>query len=278
MIRDIFVPLIDAPGDESALDGAIALALAYNAHITAFVTLEHPLPLAAEVGQVAIELSAMQMEQARSRALAQQQQAQAQLAREAVASEVRVSRMLSLWSEETAAWQARHADLSVIGGGDARTESRFGLTFRSLLIRSGRPVLLVPEGVRVVAPAQHPVIAWTPTADASRALHDALPLFKPGAEVDVLMVDPVVSDTAHGEEPGADIALHLSRHGFRVRVLSRPSEGLAVGRSLLRHLHDTGADLLVMGGYGHGRWREFLLGGTTRSILDGATTPVLFAH
>ncbi len=278
MIRDLFVPLIDAPGDAAALDAAVALALAFDAHVTAFVTQEHPLPLAPELTFVNVEPTVQQLEQARERAEAQRQRAEARLSREAIASEVRVSGPMPLWSEETAAWQARHADLSVLGGGDTRTESRFGLTFRSLLSRSGRPVLLVPEGATVVAPSLRPVIAWTPTADASRALHDALPLFAPGTEVDLLMVDPEVSDRAHGEEPGADIAQHLSRHGFRVRVISRASEGWSTGENLLRHVLEAGADLLVMGGYGHGRWREFLLGGATRSVLAGAKTPVLFAH
>ena len=278
MIRDLFVPLIDAPGDEDALDAALALAQAFGAHVTAYVTLEHPVPVAAEVGHVAFELSALQVEQARQRAEAQKQRAEARLARESVPSEVRVSGLMPLWSEETAAWQARHADLSVIGGSDARTDSRFGLTFRSLLARSGRPVLYVPQGAGVRAPAQRLVIAWTPTADATRALHDALPLFAPGAEVDLLMIDPVVSESAHGEQPGADIALHLARHGFEVRVISRASEGWSVGECLLRHVLEAGSDLLVMGGYGHGHWREFLLGGATRSVLTGAKTPVLFSR
>jgi nucleotide-binding universal stress UspA family protein len=278
MIRDLFVPLLDAPGDDDALDAALALAQAFGAHVTAFVTLEHPVPLAAEVSHAAFEIDALQLNQARQRAEAQQQRAEARLARESIASEVRVSGLMPLWSEESAAWQARHADLSVIGGSDERTDSRFGLSFRSLLARSGRPVLYVPRGARVRAPSQRPVIAWTPTADASRALHDALPLFAPGAEVDVLMIDPVVSERAHGEQPGAEIARHLARYGFEVRVISRTSEGWSVGECLLRHVLEAGSDLLVMGGYGHGHWREFLLGGATRSVLAGAKTPVLFSR
>jgi len=278
MIRDIFVPLLDSPHDDAALDAAMALALAFDGHVTAYVTQDPPMPVVAETAQAAWELTALQLEQAREAAQAQKRRAEARLSRERVPSEVRVSSLVRLFSEETAVWQARHADLSVLGGGDALNESRFGLSFRSLLFRSGRPILLVPEGATVVAPSLRPVIAWTPTADASRALHDALPLFAPGAEVDLLMVDPVVSDTAHGEQPGAEIAQHLSRHGFRTRVVIRPSSGLSTGANLLRHLIENDSDLLVMGGYGHGRWRELLLGGTTRSVLAGARSPVLFAH
>jgi nucleotide-binding universal stress UspA family protein len=278
MIKDIFVPLLDGPADEAALDAAMALALANAAHVHALVTLQYPLPMVSEVGYLPTDLTELQLEQARERATRQAERARRQLAREAVTSDVRTSELMALWSEATAAWAARHADISVLGREDASAGSHFQLNFGSLLLRSGRPVLVVPAGARFAAPVAHAVLAWTPTAEAARALHDALPLLAAGARVDVLMVDPKVSDLAHGEEPGADIAQHLARHGFDVRVVSVPSAGHASGQVLLEHVRSVDAGLLVMGGYGHARWREVLLGGATRLVAAQTAVPVLFSH
>ena len=103
-------------------------------------------------------------------------------------------------------------------------------------------------------------------------------LLAASSQIDVLMIDPQVAEDRHGEQPGADIARHLARHGLAVNVVALPREGRNDGAAILRHVQDVGADLLVMGGYGHARWREVVLGGATRCILDGARTAVLFSH
>lgn len=92
------------------------------------------------------------------------------------------------------------------------------------------------------------------------------------------MVDPVVADNCHGKEPGADIATHLARHGLRVRVVSRTPAGVNAIRVIVRQAVETGADLVVTGGYSHARLREALLGGVTRSLLASCPVPVLLAH
>ena len=92
------------------------------------------------------------------------------------------------------------------------------------------------------------------------------------------MIDPAVGESAHGGEPGADIAAHLARHGLRVEVTVRPSMNFSVAYALLDHARTVGADLLVAGGYGHSRLREAVLGGSTRELLETAHLPVLFSH
>lgn len=279
MIRDIFVPLLRLASDESALDVAMAMALAHDAHISALVTLEHPMPMVTELGYVPLELSQQQLDAARAAADVQAAHARVRLAREAVSSEVRMTEVMLLWSEEAAALQARHADISVLGGPDpTQATPRFALTFKSLLMQSGRPVLVVPTGATLSVPPQKVVLAWRPTREATRALHDALPLLAKASEIDVLMIDPQTAPGRHGEEPGADIAKHLARHGLSVRVVALPRKGPSDGASLLRYVQEVGADLLVMGGYGHARWREAVLGGATHAVLEGARKPVLFAH
>jgi len=279
MIREIFVPLLHSGSDNAALDAALALAKAHSANVAALVTLEHPLPLVTEFGYVPVELSQSQLDAVRAEAEAQAARARARLQREDVSSEVRLTEVMLLWSEETAALQAVHADLSVLGGPDpAHVSPRFALTFKQLLLNSGRPVLVVPIDATLTLPLRRVVMAWKPTREATRALHDALPLIAPGSEIDVLMIDPQVTEGRHGEQPGADIAAHLARHGFKVNVVAQPREGLSDGVNLLQHAQNVDADLLVMGGYGHARWREVVLGGATRTVLDEARKPVLFSH
>jgi nucleotide-binding universal stress UspA family protein len=279
MIREIFVPLLRRESDDWALDAALALATTHEAHISALVTIENPLPMVSEFGYVHIDVSQRQLDEARASATEVANRARTRLSRQKVGSEVRLTDVMLLWSEETAALQARHCDISVLGAGDDGNGSpRFVLTFKSLLLNSGRPVLVIPKGANLPSPARRVVLAWKPTREAARAIHDALPLLAHASEIDVLMVDPQVIEGSHGPEPGADIARHLARHGLKVNVVALPREGYGAGANLLRHVQAVDADLLVMGGYGHARWREAILGGTTRTVLAGAKKPVLFSH
>jgi nucleotide-binding universal stress UspA family protein len=113
--------------------------------------------------------------------------------------------------------------------------------------------------------------------EATRAVTAALPLLKQAARVTVVVFNPQSRYGVHGQQPGADLALYLSRHGVRVEVSAQPT-ALDAGNALLSLAADTGADLLVMGGYGHARLREMLLGGVTATILRDMTLPVLMAH
>ena len=278
-LKDIFVPLLNGPGDGAAMDAAIALASAHGAHVAALVTTENPMPMISDWGMVPADVDATLRDNAHAEAAALAATARARLAREAISSEVRVADALLLWSEETAALHARHADLSVLGRPDRDDgRPRFALNFKALLLNSGRPLLMLPPGAKFLAAPRHVAVAWKPTPEASRALHDALPLFARGARVDVVMVDPVVSEGRHGEQPGADIAQHLARHGFDAQVIALPRAGHGTGACLLAQVRESGADWLVMGGYGHARLREWVLGGCTRDVSAGATTPVFFAH
>ena len=281
MIREIFVPLLGGGGDVAALDAAAALAAVNHAHVSAMVSLARPLPVVSEMGMIVVEPDARQLEAIREGAIALADSARARLAREAVPGEVRVTECLALWSEEAAALQALHCDLTVIGkpaSGQGFEHEFFSRMFRGVLLHSGRPVLVVPEGEALALPMQHVVLAWKPTPEASRALHDALPLLPAGAEIDVLVVDPLSTEEGYGEQPGADIARLLARHGFRSRVIEAARAGGTTAASLFRHMEDCSAQLLVMGGYGHWHWRELVLGGATRDVLDRARVPVLFSH
>jgi nucleotide-binding universal stress UspA family protein len=128
-------------------------------------------------------------------------------------------------------------------------------------------------------PPERVLVAWDGSHEAARAVHDALPLLvRAERGVSLVVVDPERLAGRTGDQPGADMAAHLARHGVRVEVATIPGAGLSVADVLLDRATDESADLIVMGGYGHARLREVVLGGTTRKILKQMTVPVLFSH
>jgi nucleotide-binding universal stress UspA family protein len=177
------------------------------------------------------------------------------------------------------ALHARYADLVVIGQQNVEWASGVDKDFeRSLLLAAGRPVLVVPYALERRPLGRQVLVAWNASREAARAVSDALPLLKRAAQVHVIAFSPAKSGSAHGEEPGADIGLFLSRHGVKVMVSRHDSADIDVGNLLLSRAFDVSADLIVMGAWGHSRLHELVLGGVTRTLLDSMTVPVLLAH
>jgi nucleotide-binding universal stress UspA family protein len=177
--------------------------------------------------------------------------------------------------------QARYADLLVLSQSDPELTGPDLLRQlpEHLALHGGRPVLLVPYAGRYTHIDQHALVAWDGGRAALRAITDALPLLRKTKRVTLAVFNAQTQGGAHGEQPGADIALYLARHGVRVEVTQQATPGgLDIGNALLSLAADIGADLLVMGAYGHQRWREIVLGGVTRRILQSMTLPVLMAH
>jgi len=138
-------------------------------------------------------------------------------------------------------------------------------------------VLVVPFAGHFTTLGENVLVAWDGSMQATRAVTQAIPILRRAARVTVAVFDPVSGPDDHGEEPGADIALYLSRHGIQVDVQRQRSNG-DIGEALLTLTDNLGADLLVMGAYGHARYREILLGGVTRTVLNTMTVPVLLSH
>lgn len=277
MFKDLLVPLIDAPGDAAALEAAFALARMHEGHVAALIVVPLYLPPAFEWGAMPGDLYASLHAEARAHAAGLAAATRARTAAIDVPFELRVVETEVVPAARTAALHARHADLAVLAAApdDAGRRAAQAL-FLDLLLDAGRPVLHVPGPA--VLPPRRVVVAWQPTREAARALHDALPLLQRAQRVDVLSIDPVVDEHRHGELPGADIGTHLARHGCNVEVIVRPRQEASVGRALLRHVQETGADLVVAGGYSHTRLREQWLGGVTRTLYEESPVPVLFSH
>ncbi|CAN7456092.1 universal stress protein [Pseudoduganella sp. LjRoot289] len=187
---------------------------------------------------------------------------------------------------------ARHADLVVIGQADPEhvSTAAAGDFPAQVLTNSGRPVLVVPYAgaprpASAGAPARRIMLAWNASKEAARAVHEALPLLKRAERVQIAIFDADTERALHGEAPGAELLRYLGRHGIDAELLLRQSarSGLlkrpsGTGEALLSLLAEENCDLLVLGAYGHSRFRETLLGGVTRTVLESMTVPVLMAH
>ncbi len=121
-------------------------------------------------------------------------------------------------------------------------------------------------------------VAWDSSEAASAAVHAAMPYLKEAREVVIGCIDPVTIADRDGQEPGADLAAWLSHHGCRVTVSQFPSGGRPISDCIRDRARETGADLVVMGAYGHARMIQSVLGGTTRSMVAQTELPVFMAH
>lgn len=280
MFKDIVIPITGTSGDGHALNMALDLALAHEAHLTVMEMVYLPLPAAGPWG-MAPDLSVSDLyRDLREQGKANAEALKKRLAKETVSTEVRLVEAFLTEPSRLAAHCALYADLAVVAGvmGDSTEGDICRTYFGGLLIESGRPVLVVPPRCKVPMPPKRIVAAWRPTRECSRAFHDALPLLVAAESVDILVVDPVGGELGHGEQPGADIATHLVRHGVKVNVQVRQSHDNRIASVLLDHVRDTHANMLVVGGYGHSRFREWALGGATRELLFEANIPVFYSH
>lgn len=174
--------------------------------------------------------------------------------------------------------QARYADLMVVSQPDPdQPDPGSGADLPEyVMLNCARPVLIVPYAGHFEHVGKNILIAWDGSKEATRAITCALPLLRRAANVCVVVFN-AEGAINHGEQPGTDIALYLARHKVRVEVVQREAD-IDLGNALLSLAADLGSDLIVMGGYGHARLRQMLLGGVTRTVLKTMTIPVLMAH
>lgn len=139
-----------------------------------------------------------------------------------------------------------------------------------------------PIGLRlnrlVAQNADRVFVAWNSSEAASAAVHAARPYLKEASEVVIACFDPVMTATHDGQDPGVDVAEWLSHHGCNVTVSQFPSGGIEIGRAIQDRAKEFGADLIVMGAYGHARMIQTVLGGTTRTMIEQTELPLLLAH
>ena len=274
--KDILVHVDDTKACESRLDVAVGLAERFESHLTGiYVDPGIAIPTVADVQISPMLLEGLE-EEREQRCREAAQRFESRLKRSSVANEWR-----SLEGElaTTLIRQARYADLVVMGqdSPDEGTIVVGGLP-DAVALACGRPTLIVPYIGVTRAPGGRVIVAWNGSREAARALNDALPLLVGADVVEVLSINARSGEESDADVPGADISLHLARHGVKAEARQIVANDVDVGEMLLSHAADHGADLIVMGAYGHARWREVVLGGATRQLLRHMTVPVLMSH
>jgi nucleotide-binding universal stress UspA family protein len=276
-MRDILIHLDAAPAASARLELAAGLARHHGARLTGLVVIDVALPpIATPDGGAAAHgplLEAMRRD-ALVEAETMRGRFEETLARVGVAGDWRVVEGLTA---ELVARNGLTADLLVLGQPDPDDGAPHATAvLEAALFSSGRPVLVVPYAGHFTQIGRRALIAWNGRREASRAVHDALPLLTGAERAVVLTVGSDAPDP--GADASAEIVRHLVRHGVPASGVHEIAADLDVASILLNRAADSGADLLVMGAYGHSRLREFVLGGATRSILRQMTLPVLMAH
>ncbi len=272
--KDVLVVVDNDPACASRIGVARALAEAHGGHLVGLHAMPRALPLYSDVPMPPSLESAQrrEAEQAAARAAALfQERTRGTTAR----TEWRVVEGAPL---EVMTVHARYADLIVLGQGRDVGDASPGLSGlpADLVLAVGRPVLVVPRYGTFSSVGATVLVAWDGSREATRAVHDALPLLRRAGQVIVLSIDP--EDTGESRVAGGDIALHLARHGVAVQTAALSGSDIAVGDLILSYAADHGVDLIVMGAYGHTRLRELILGGVTRHLLQSMTVPVFMSH
>ena len=182
------------------------------------------------------------------------------------------------YADEALSAQARYADLVLVGQNNPDgppTAAPANLAEKVAMV-SERPVLVVPHIGMPKPPGKTVMLCWNDSREAARAATGALPLLKAADKVIVLTIDP--ANGTDRQEPGADVAEWLARHGAKVTVQRDSAADSGVGGVILSRAADHDVDLIVMGIYGHSRMREMVLGGASRTLLASMTAPLLIAH
>lgn len=279
MFKDIMVAMTRSSSDEAALKAGIALAMRDDANLAVVIPVEFPVPVPNEWGVYPYQMYSAFYDDALKNAEASAVQLREQLGKESVHSTVRVESTVLMTGAQTCSMHARYSDLAIVGAvAPGQKNYPAEAYFMELLMNSGRPILRVPHTLETDYSFDRVLVAWQPCREAARAVHDAMPFLKRARNVDILIVDPKVGENAHGEQPGADIAAHLARHGLKVTVTTQPAMGDTIGGAIAKYARQTDAQLLVAGGYGHSRFREFIMGGVTKELNSHSAIPVLFAH
>jgi nucleotide-binding universal stress UspA family protein len=276
--KDLLVHLDDTRACAARAQAAIELAIAHDAHLTAVYVLTDPAPSGFVQGYLPQDVLDLLQRQTRERADAALGRFAELAKRNQISFEARIDRVLYTAMAEALATNARYADLAILGqaGPDDADVPRY--LPEEVTLASGRPSLVIPYIGPGATLGQRVSVAWDASREAARAVNDALPILQRAQAVGVVTVNPREGPFGHGEQPGADIALHLARHGIKVEVQRVESRDVDVANTILSHIADRSSDLLVMGAYGHSRLRELVLGGVTRTILRDMTVPVFMAH
>jgi nucleotide-binding universal stress UspA family protein len=276
--KDLLVVVDGGQAGEGRMDLAAWLAARLGAHLVGLYPLPHgdgPAYAFAVNPSLLLGMRAAAMAGAQEQAAQLRQGFDAATARHGLAAEWRASEG---FAGDLAALNARYADLAIVGQRASGVSDFAHPRPEDVTLASGCPVLVVPQLGRFERIERHALVAWNASREARRAVNDAIPLLRLVERVTVLAINPRHGITGHGDHPGADIAVHLARHGIAAETEETVTAELEPADTLLARAADLGSDLIVMGASGHSRMRALTFGDTTRAILRHMTVPVLMSH
>ena len=276
MVKDIVVNLSVREDGGNVGDYAVSVADALGAHIAGIAFLFDPIVPISGTGYIPAEIIDTQVADNQDAAKAAIDRFNAATARTGVSAETVTLSASAAGAGDQFARIARRFDLAIVPQAEPKGGSVEELIAETTLFESGRPMIVVPYIQKSPLKLDLVMVCWDGGRQAARAINDAMPLLAKAGRVEVVIVanEPGKQD----EIEGADIGKHLARHGLKVEVKRISAGKIDVGAALLSHAADNATDFVVMGGYGHSRLRQFILGGVTRSILQSMTAPVLMAH
>ncbi len=269
---------IGANQDDTEIDRAAGICAGMDAHLAVLVLGIAPPPPASPYGVVANDIWANEIRDGQGVAQTRAEAVAARLAAAGIANTVEAQYIDRATVATLAARFARYADITLIPPSGDDGDGLQSWVLNGALFESGRPVLLLSKGETSFPAPKRVMIAWDASVEASKAVRDAIEIMTGAEGVDIVLIDPVPSFEGHGPEPGADIAAYLARHGISATVHRVPREGREIAEILRRTAVDLGAELIVMGGFGHSRLRQRIFGGTTTDIMADTPVPVLMAH
>ena len=275
MLKDVVVNLSGRAPLDFAADYATSIAATFGAHVTGIAFLYEPVIPDGTLGGVPVDLIELQREENSKIARDAIGRFEAGVKKASVASETRQLDATFGGAATLFAQVARRFDISVVAQAQREQGATDELIIEGALFESGRPVIVVPYIQKSGLTLERVLACWDGGRTAARAIADAMPFLERAKAVDLVIV---AEERKNDEITGVRMSEHLTRHGVAVSVKRIAKGDLAVQDVILSYAADSGADFMVMGGYGHSRLREFILGGVTRGILNSMTVPVLMSH
>lgn len=265
MFKDIILHLERDPARDISRDFAASVAEIFAAHLTAVIfNFDSSIP-----ADALAELFTESEAEARGAV----ERFELSMKRGDISVETR----LVSGTSKTFSEMARCFDLSIVMQSDDHKGVSNSILIETTLFDSGRPLIIVPGVQQQTLKLEKVVCCWDGSRTAARAINDALPFLKKADAVELL----IVADEKTANEPalrGTEIGRHLARHDIRVGVKTIPVADTDIANTILSHVVHGQTSLLVMGGYGHSRLREFVFGGVTREMLSAMTIPVFMSH
>ena len=275
MLKDVVVNLSGRAPQDYAAEYAASVAATFSAYVAGISFLYEPVIPDGTLGGVPIDLIELQREENSKAAKDAVGRFEAAVKQAGISGETRILDATFGGAATLFAQIARRFDLAVVGQAQREHGASDDLMIEGALFESGSPLIVVPYIQRRGLTLERVLVCWDGGRTAARAVGDAMPFLERAKAVDIVIV---AEERKNDEITGTTMSEHLARHGVAAQVKRMARGDIAIEDVILSYAADSGADFMVMGGYGHSRLREFILGGVTRGILASMTVPVLMSH